>query len=256
MLPIELKNKIINLAKEKDWGTPTYKIERFVGNSHLHPLHKVEQYLLEIQSRSNLIGAQQHEIDKMSVQIEIEEEAKEATNSVAKKKMHDVEIRELKRKIKYTEGLLKQTINDIDRYTQLVDDFNNSPEGKTPDGELYIDVLTDPVKRDQIEKDYWEYRLAKQAAMDMVAYGRIGVGNMEAIMQLPAESQNKALAMAYEVLIMNESRMNLIQDKVAERLQSGSTVSDIHKLMNMTSSDFINKLEQPEKVNVPLIQKR
>lgn len=256
MLPIELKNNIINLAREKDWSTPTYKIERFVGNSHLHPLHKVEQYLLEINSRMRLIEGQQYEVEKMEAQIAIEEEAKSNTNSTAQKRMCDVEIKELNRRILDLKSKIKQTQDDVDRYIGLVDKFNSSAEGRTPSGELYIEIINDPVKRDAIEHDYWEYRLAKQAAMDMIAYGRIGVGNMEAIMQLPSESQTKAIAMAYEVLIMNEHRMNRIQEGVVNKLESGSTVSDIHKLLDMTTSEFMLRLGQSENSNVPLIQKR
>ena len=113
---------------------------------------------------------------------------------------------------------------------------------------------------DDVNKDAaWYYSEPKQAAMDMIAYGRIGVGNMEAIMQLDADSQNKTIAMAYEVLIQNESRMNKISDAVVNKLEKGETVSDIHLLANISQSEFIDdvalKLTQEKKV-VPLIQKR
>jgi azurin len=35
--------------------------------------------------------------------------------------------------------------------------------------------------------------MGKQAAMDMMAYGRVGVGNMEAITQMPVEDQSRVL---------------------------------------------------------------
>jgi hypothetical protein len=96
--------------------------------------------------------------------------------------------------------------------------------------------------------------------MDMIAYGRIGVGNMEAIMQLDADSQNKSITMAYEILIQNESRMNKISDTVVEKLNNGETVSDIHLLANISQSEFIDditlQLNNQEKKVVPLIQKR
>ena len=120
--------------------------------------------------------------------------------------------------------------------------------------------MNNPEQNEEIEKDYWEYRLAKQGAMDMIAYGRIGVGNMEAIMQLDADSQNKTIAMAYEILIQNESRMNTISDLVVEKLNNGETVSDIHLLTNISQTEFIDddvlKLNNQEKKIVPLIQKR
>jgi hypothetical protein len=44
------------------------------------------------------------------------------------------------------------------------------------------------------ERKYWVTRMAKQAAMDMVSYGRIGSGNMDSIAMMPEEDQIEALA--------------------------------------------------------------
>ena len=115
--------------------------------------------------------------------------------------------------------------------------------------------MRDPEAFERIEKSYWEYRLAKQASLDMIAYGRIGVGNMEAILQLDPDSQNKSIAMAYELLIMNENRMALISDKVQEQIKLGKPVTDIHKLVGIAKTEFFTQLENQEKPDVPHIQK-
>lgn len=253
---LETQAEILKKIEEKDWSTPTFKVKHFVGNSHIHPLHKIEQYLLELKSRRELQDAHNYDLEKFEALMELEEEKKEFCQFNAERKLCDIEIKDLQRKANATREKIRVTQTEINTYLSLIEEFNNSEEGYAPDGTRYFDILSDSIKREQIEEGYWEYRLAKQAAMDMIAYGRIGSGNMEAIMQLDADAQNKTIAMAYEVLIMNENRMNNIQGKVVERLESGAPVSDIYKLMNMTSSDFTLALEKQEKQNVPLIQKR
>lgn len=258
MLPIlsDSQNSMMLKAQEMDWSVPEFKVKHFVGGSHIHPLHRVQQYLLELNTRLDMMNQHDYDLAKFKALQELEREKKEYAKFNAEKTLCDVEIDDLGRKIKATEVKVHNLSEDIKKYMRLIEDFNNSPEGRDKDGVLYYDILSDPVKREAIEAEYWEYRLAKQAAMDMVAYGRIGSGNMEAILQLDADAQNKCIAMAYEVLITNETRMNMIQEKVVERLESGRTVSDIGKLMNIQKSEFLNRLESPEKPNVPLIQKR
>ena len=170
-----------------------------------------------------------------------------------------LEVKRITTKLAVVTEKLRTILVEREKVLKLIDEIDNSPLGRTKDGRRYLDIMNDPEQNEEIESDYWEYRLAKQAAMDMIAYGRIGVGNMEAIMQLDADSQNKTIAMAYEVLIQNESRMNKISDAVVNKLEKGETVSDIHLLANISQSEFIDdvalKLTQEKKV-VPLIQKR
>jgi hypothetical protein len=252
----ETQNSMILKAQQMDWSVPEFKVKHFVGGSHIHPLHRIQQYLLELNSRMEMMGTYEYELSKFKAQRELEYEKREVAQFKAEKTLCEIEIADIDRKVKATEGRIFSLSQDIKKYMNLIEEFNNSPEGRDADGELYYDILSNPIKREAIEAEYWEYRLAKQAAMDMVAYGRIGTGNMEAILQLSGDSQNKCIAMAYEVLITNETRMNLIQEKVVERLESGRTVSDIGKLMNIQKSEFLNRLESSEKPNVPLIQKR
>ena len=48
-------------------------------------------------------------------------------------------------------------------------------------------------KQDEYEHEYWIKRLATQSALELLTAGRIGVGNMEALMQMGSENFRKAL---------------------------------------------------------------
>ena len=49
------------------------------------------------------------------------------------------------------------------------------------------------------ETDYWIKRLANQAALELLTVGRIGVGNLEALMQMGDTNFRKALVEATKI---------------------------------------------------------
>ncbi len=243
-----------------DWSIPEFKLKHFVANSQIHPLHKVKQMMIELNSRQEAIESFNDEKDKLAAEIELEEEMKGFAQFEGQKKLHDIEIRRKKRSLDIAREKTRSLLIEREKFLKAIERFNASEEGTDPEtGKLYMDVLNDPAHCERIEAKYWEYRLGKQAAMDMIAYGRIGVGNMEAILQLEADSQNKCLAMAYELVITNEKRMNIITDGVQKRLELGQPVSDITKLVGIERTETLQLLSndnrQEEQKNVPLIQK-
>lgn len=242
-----------------DWSIPEFKLKHFVANSQIHPLHKVKQMMIELNSRQEALESFNDEKDKLAAEIELEEEMKGFAQFEGQKKLHDIEIRKKKRSLDIAREKTRSLLNEREKFLKAIERFNASEEGTDPEtGKLYMDILNDPVHCEKIEEKYWEYRLGKQAAMDMIAYGRIGVGNMEAILQLSADSQNKCLAMAYELVITNEKRMNIITDGVQKRLELGQPVSDITKLVGIERTETLQLLSndnRQEEKNVPLIQK-
>ncbi len=242
-----------------DWSIPEFKLKHFVANSHIHPMHKIKQMMIELNSRQEAVESFNDEKDKLAAEIELEEEMKSMAQFEGQKKLHDIEIRKKKRSLEIAREKTRSLLVEREKFLKAIERFNASPEGIDPEtGKLYMDILDDPEHCERIEAKYWEYRLAKQAATDMVAYGRIGVGNMEAIWQLDPDAQNKCLAMAYELVITNETRMNQITDGVQKRLESGKPVSDITQLIGIKRTETLqlltNEQEQGQQ-DVPLIQK-
>lgn len=251
---------ICTKAKNVDWSTPEYKLKNFIARSHIHPMHQLRQLMLELNAKTEMIEAFEFDKEQFELEIQLNKEQAEAAEFPAQKLLHELDARRISVKLANVTEKLRTAKAERAKILKIVEDISNSPQGKTKDGRLYVDVLFDPNECEEVEAEYWHYRLAKQAAMDMIAYGRIGVGNMDAIMQLDADEQNKTLAMAYEVLILNERRMNKISDAVNKRIQLNKPVSDIHQLMNVNLSEFVDdmvlSLQDLEKQHVPLIQNR
>ena len=99
---------------------------------------------------------------------------------------------------------------------------------------MLIDAVYDPEISEELEREYWVQRLGKQAAMDMIAYGRVGVGNMDSIVMLNKEDQRNALQHAADIAITNESRMNYIRDESVKRLENGIDQHEMIKQLGLT----------------------
>jgi len=254
------RRELIQKSIVSDWSIPEFKLKHFVANSHVHPLHKVKQMMIELNSRQEAIESFNDDISTLEAEIELEKEMKSLAQFEGQKKLHDIEVRKKSRSLAIAKEKMRSLFGERDKILRRIEELNASPEGTDPEtGKLYMDVLKDPVRCEQIEAKYWEYRLAKQAATDMIAYGRIGVGNIDAIMQLEPEAQNKCLAMAYEVLLTNERRMNMLAEGVQKRLELGKPVSDITNLIGIQRTDTLNLLTNENvqgQTDVPLIQER
>jgi hypothetical protein len=168
-------------------------------------------------------------------------------------KKNDLALRRAEHKITITEGFdreeaeierdeelrkkktmlhkLKDLYNERQVFLDLIDEFNNSEEGRMKDGTLIIDAIKDRNKEEELEREYWTLRLAKQSACDMIAYGRIGVGNMEAVSMLDAKQQEEVFQLAADYVVRNENRM-----------RKWLTVANDDVRKNLTASELTQKL--------------
>jgi hypothetical protein len=197
---------------------PEFKIKNFVGNAQITPYAKLKQYLTELSGRQSAVENMEYEHKKLELQIELEKELVELADSPAKKKLHELEIYKLDALYKKSGFRLRDTYAERDLFLKVIEDFNNGPEARLPDGRLIMDVLDDPEMCEKLEKDHWTLRLAKQTAMDMIAYGRAGVGNMEAVTMLEPEQQMEVMQIACEFYIRNENRTTALLSATNEAL--------------------------------------
>jgi hypothetical protein len=125
-----------------------------------------------------------------------------------------------------------------------------------PDGTRLLDVFGNEEKEDQLEREYWINRLAKQASTDLLAYGRIQTGNIDAIAMLPSDMQKKTLQLAsdhtarYDVFMkeisqktINDMRIGYIDPETKRRLD------EIKMPVGVTEEDYTKKLLQSDNVN-------
>jgi len=105
----------------------------------------------------------------------------------------------------------KQAFMELETLISIVsDNFETTEE--------VVSMLEDDIE--EKEEKYWVTRMAKQAAMDMVSSGRIGVGNMDAIAGMPEDKQVETLAVALQYNQRLNDGMSQINSNVLEGLHT------------------------------------
>ena len=209
---------IIEFAVNKAWINPKFKMKYFQAEDQLTPFHKLRQYLLELRSTEESIEGVEYVVKKLAVELEIVQiKNQRATDDLEKKEWELKEI-EVKRDLDQAKRRVAHNYIERHTYLDLIKEFLDSDEGKAPDGTSLLDAFNTP-KEDEYEQFYWTVRLGKQAALDMLSYGNIGVGNMTAITVLSEEMQNEIYAIAHHYTLQMKQHQEKIKLEMAKRLE-------------------------------------
>ena len=99
------------------------------------------------------------------------------------------------------------------------------------------------------ERKYWIARLGKQAALDIVANGRIGIGNMDSIAMMKKEDQIATLDVASQYSCLLKVSIDKIQGRTEKYFKAYSespeidlpTFHGVEKTLNVPLLDEINE---------------
>lgn len=238
--------ELIEKSADRNLVMPEFKVKNFVGNAQITPYAKLKQYIIELNGREMAVESMIYEYKKIQLEIQLEKEKAESfrETSPIQAALHDLEIFKMEGVLKRSELRLRDSVQERDLFLKVIDDFNASPEGTLPDGTKLIDAFDNPELCEKLEKDYWTLRLAKQTAMDMIAYGRAGVGNMDAVVMLEPDQQLEVMKLACDFFVRNEIRTNNLLSQVNHNVQSNV----------LPNSPLVQQLMFKDKEDVPPIQ--
>lgn len=220
------KDEIIELSKIHYNGMPEFKAKHFVGNAQITPFAKVRQYLVEIENRQIMLEQNEYEKEKLILEIKKEErKLKDETDDI-EVELIKLEIKKKKNNIKSFDKLIHRAVSERDVYVKLIQDIIDSPDGKYEDGRTLLEIMEDPIVIEKLEHQYWTFRMAKQTALDMIAYGRAGLGNMDSVFMLDGEQQQEIIKLATDLFVKNENRTRYFLEK--------SNISEKNSLLTQT----------------------
>lgn len=233
---------VIEKALNAHFLNPKFKMKHFVTNGRLTPYSTIRQYLLELKAMEEATETFEYMLKRM----ELEKEGLELRLAVEidpiQRNILQLELLKNEKEYKQNTRRLAQNYIEREQYLQLIEEFKNGPDGKTPDGKDWVtEVFGNMEEENKWEEHYWVVRLAKQAAMDLVAYGRIGSGNMEAITQMGPGLQEETIALTHEVSLQLEALNNGLRQTVHEKLLS--TDARYKDLMYGKRPEDLNKIE-------------
>jgi len=235
------KKKLVELALNHSFLNPKFKMERFVPSGQLTPYSTVRQWLLELKSIEEqceryvtLIAKYELEIPMLKAMIDKEEDPI---------KLSELKIRLIDKEYNYNCDKRRKAQHFIEReqYTDLLKDYLDGPSGKTPDGRSWLEVFGDMDEENEWEKHYWTVRLAKQAAMDIVGYGRVSAGNIDAITQLDTVQQQEATVLAHEIALRVEAMSHYARGQAHQHLLE--TDNQYARIMTNKTPDDLNRIE-------------
>ena len=203
-----IDDRLIDIAEKVSFALPKYKAENFVGGAQITPYAKLKQWLLELRGREDAVEHLEYVVRKQELQIEIEEESKQYLTDPKKKEMVDLNVADMKIDLRKFKRNLKDAYIERQGFVDLIKEFMDSDDAKLPDGTTLMDVIGKKELEDKYEREYWTVRMAKQAMLDMIAYGRVGTGNLDSILMMEPEQQRQVLALASSYTIATDQNLN------------------------------------------------
>ena len=201
---------VLSASMRFDSGMTEYECEHFVADPQLTPWRKVRQAFMELETRYHAYMENRNSLRKAEIlrkrlnrdmPLLPDELDRELMQIDMEKNDYDIGI--WKRKLRQSELELKYFLNVVDKY---VDDEHPL--------EYYCQENHQEVRM------YWIARMGKQAAMDIISYGRIGSGNMTTIMDMPEEDQVETLGVAVQYSGMIGGGIDKLNKMIAPKLQA------------------------------------
>lgn len=203
-----IDSKLIEIAEEVSFALPRYKAENFVGGAQITPYAKLKQWLLELRGREDAVEHLEYTVQKQDLEIQIQEESKEFLTDPKRKQLVDLNIADMKIDLRKFKRNLKDAYIEKQGFIDLIKDFLDTDDAKLPDGSNLIDVIGNKDLEDKFEHEYWTVRMAKQAMLDMISYGRIGTGNLDSILMMSPEQQKQVLSLASSYTVFIDKNIN------------------------------------------------
>lgn len=231
----EFDLKLLEKAESVSFALPKYKAENFVGGAQITPYAKLKQWLLELRGREDIVEHLEYTVKKQELEIQIQEESKEFITDPKRKQLIDLTIADMNIDLRKFRRNLKDAYIERQGFVDLIKDFLNSEDAKLPDGSNLIDVIGNKELEHKYEHEYWTVRMAKQAMLDMVAYGRIGTGNLDSILMMEPEQQKQVLSLASSYTVFIDKNMNQLMSNAT--MDNFSIEESLRKQLKLGEAD-------------------
>lgn len=233
------EQKIILGALNMNSGQSDYQNQFFVAASQLTPYKMIKQCLLELETRHHTWFNVKNKLKRKRVEIKMALRDMEAIKDPLHKELIAVDVEDMENDCRIWERKIKQAEEEIACFIQQVKQIAGDDE----------QLLEKAFGYDhEEERQYWVTRMAKQAAMDMIAYGRIGSGNMDSIAMMPEEDQIMTLATTLQYNERLLGGLNQISQAVSQGLLENKDhlpKFDVPKVTDkLLASDFLKDVQR------------
>ena len=187
------EEKVLETALQFDNGQSNYSSINFVQKTGITPYKKIHQSFMELETRYHAYKSIVRNLREAEVRVKIIERDIKKEKDELEKELMIIKLEDLMYDITVFKRKMSQCERELRTYLELLE--------KTKEKKLEEYLEEDDVE----ERKYWMARMQKQAAMDIIAYGRVGSGNMDSILLMPEEDQLETLrgALHFSGLLTN-----------------------------------------------------
>lgn len=203
------KDTILQNAVQFATGQTDYQNDNFVMNSHVTKYRQIRQALLEIENRYHGIRKIKLDVRRDEIKIKALQRDLEKCEDDLEAELIRIDIEDLESDNDIRKRKLTRQEQEIDVFVKRVQENVENEE----DIQRYFDQ--DPEE----ERKYWIARMGKQAAMDILSFGRISTGNLDSIAMLPEEEQIQILSIGFQYSNLLGGQLAKIEGKTREYTQ-------------------------------------
>jgi hypothetical protein len=236
----EVDRKLLDIAENISFSLPKFKADNFVGGAQITPYAKLKQWLIELRQREDIVEHLEYLLRKKEIDIQLEHEKIEFLTEPLRKELVELSIKDMHIDLRKFQRNLKDAYRERQVFIDLIKEFIESDDAKLPNGLTLMDVFGNQQLEDKFEKEYWSVRMAKQAMLDMISYGRVGTGNLDSILMMSPEQQKEVMALAssYTVTMdrnittlmgMAATNQNMIDSNLKNQFKIGTTNDNINE---------------------------
>lgn len=228
------KEEIFEHAVKVALGMSKNQIDDFVIKSHVTGDRQLKQVLIEVENR--LHNRKKMDIGKRRSQLAVD---------VAQDRLDKAETEFEKTEFQIELDDAKLDLEMWDRRTAQLDyEMNVFIDHIQKNVDSLEELEKGTAWNDDEERKYWVARLGKQAAMDIIAHGRVGIGNLDSISMMEQEDQIAALDVASQYSCLMKLSMDKIQGRTEKFFKAYAESPDV----NIPTFHGIE-----ETMNVPLL---
>jgi len=232
--------ELIDFSLTKSNATPRFKLKYFVGGAQLTPYGMLKQWFMELRARQESIDSINIKYKKCQLLLKQEEEKLAVTTSELQKEFIKLEIMDKKNDCVRYERQLRDVNYEKEDILTLIKDFCNSEFGKLPDGTPLMEVFGNKELEEELEHQYWTVRMGKQAALDVMFYGRVNSGNMDSILMMNEDQQKQVLSLATQHALQIDNGVNLLKEQAYKKLRLLMPEADENAIPNHYANNLLN----------------
>ena len=191
-----------------DFGMTHEQIKNFVVNSHVTDKRKLRQVLIEVSTRNHERKKLRLDIERKQVNIDALTAKLETVDDPYERRFIELDIEEYKLDMGRFRITLHQSDNELEAFMEWI----HKHFGEMADVEKAAEY------NEEEERKYWIARMGKQAAVDVYATGRIGIGNLDSIAMMREDDQYATLNIAMQYSGLLNAGIGKIQNELKPQM--------------------------------------